>query len=82
MSDTRFEDIMPAWKVLLICALACVCLALAMATVAVPIAQDGRQRWAWLGGLLAATLCAGALLALFLRSASASLDLKPRGARP
>ena len=43
---------MPAWKVLLICALACVCLALAMATVAVPIAQDGGQRWAWLGGLL------------------------------
>jgi len=68
---------MPAWKVLLICALACVCLALAMATVAVPIAQDGGQRWAWLGGLLAATLFAGTLLALFMRHAGGSLDAIP-----
>jgi hypothetical protein len=72
---------MPAWKVLLICALACVCLALAMATVAVPLAHDGGQKWAWLGGLLTATLCVGTLLALFMRSASGSLDSKTRGSR-
>jgi hypothetical protein len=69
---------MPVWKVLLICALACVCLALTIATVAIPLAQDGGQRWVWLGGLLAATLSAGTLLALFMRHASASLDTKPR----
>ena len=72
---------MPAWKVLLICLLACVCLALAMATVAVPIAQDGGQRWVWLGGLLAATVVAGGLLTLFMRYASGSLDAKPSGVR-
>ena len=70
---------MPAWKVLLICLLACVCLALAMATVAVPIAQEGQTRWMWFGGLIAATLFAGALLTLFMRSAGSSLDTKPRG---
>jgi hypothetical protein len=68
---------MPAWKVLLICMLACACLGLAMATVAIPIAQDGQQRWMWFGGLLGATLFAGALLTLFMRSAGGSLDAKP-----
>jgi hypothetical protein len=70
---------MPGWKVLLICLLACVCLALAMATVAVPLGHTGDQKWAWLGGLLAATLFAGGLLTLFMRSAGSSLDTKPRG---
>ena len=72
---------MAAWKVLLIGTLACMCFALAMATVAIPISQDGAQRWLWLGGLLVATLTVGALLALFLRHASEGLDAKPRGAR-
>ncbi len=72
---------MPAWKVLIICVLACASLAGAMATVAVPIAQDGGQRWAWLGGLLAATILVGGLLTLFMRHASGSLDAKPVGAR-
>ncbi len=72
---------MAAWKVLLIVALACVCLTLTMATVAIPIAHNGGERWAWLGGLLAATIFAGGLLALFMRYAGRSLDLKPRGAR-
>jgi hypothetical protein len=34
-----------------------------------------------LGGLLAATLCTGGLLVVFMRYAGGSLDLKPRGAR-
>ena len=72
---------MPVWKVLVIGALTCVCLALAMATVAVPIAQDGGQRWVWLGGLLSATLFTGVLLTLFMRHASGSLDAV-RGLRP
>lgn len=70
---------MPVWKVLFIGLFACVCLALAMATFVVPFAYDGGQRWLWLGGLLAATLCAGGLFALFLRYAGGSLDAKPRG---
>ena len=70
---------MPGWKVLLICLLGCVCLALAMATVAVPLGHTGGLKWAWLGGLLAATLFAGGLLTLFMRSAGSSLDTKPRG---
>jgi hypothetical protein len=70
---------MPAWKVLMICLLACACLALAMATVAVPLGHTGGQQWAWFGGLLAATLFAGTLLTLFMRSAGGSLDTKPRG---
>ena len=68
---------MAGWKVLLICLLACACLALAMATVAVPLGHTGDQKWAWLGGLLGATLLAGALLTLFMRSAGHSLDGKP-----
>lgn len=72
---------MPGWKVLLICALACVCLALAMATIAIPIAQNGTEKWIWLGGLLLATLIAGGLLTLFLRHAGGSLDVSPRGGR-
>jgi hypothetical protein len=70
---------MAVWKVLLICALACVCLALAILTVAVPLGHAGGQRWMWLGGLLAATLFAGTALALFMRHAGGSLDTKPRG---
>ena len=63
---------MPAWKVLLIILLACVCLALTIATIAIPIAQDGAQKWMWLGGLLTATLASGTLLTLFLRARRAA----------
>jgi len=72
---------MPVWKVLFICVFACVCLALAIATVAIPVAQEGSQKWIWLGGLLTATLFTGALFTLFLRSAGGDLDARPRGAR-
>jgi hypothetical protein len=72
---------MSAWKVLLIVALGCLCLALVMATIAIPIAQDGGARWAWFGGLLTATVCAGSLLAMFLRYAGHSLDLSPHKSR-
>ena len=68
---------MPVWKVLIIGALACICMGLGMATVVVGVDREGSQRWLWLGGLLAATLCAGALLALFLRYAGRSLDTNP-----
>ncbi len=72
---------MAGWKVALIVALAGVCLVLAVATVVIPIAQEGGAMWAWLGGLLAATAGAGALLVLFMKHAGRSLDQKPRGAR-
>jgi hypothetical protein len=72
---------MPAWKVLLIGLLGCICLALAMATIAIPIAQDGAQKWIWLGSLLTATIFTGGLLTLFLRHAGSSLDVSPRGNR-
>jgi hypothetical protein len=72
---------MPAWKVLLIIASACACLALAMATILASLTPGGSRSWAWVGGLLAGTLAAGGLFALFLRHAGGSLDLKPRGAR-
>ena len=72
---------MPAWKVLFIGAFACVCLGLALTTVLVPMSHEGGQRWLWLGGLLAVTLCAATLFAFFLRHASGSLDAKPRGSR-
>jgi hypothetical protein len=70
---------MPAWKVLFIGLCACVCLALATATFVVPFTYGGNQRWLWMGGLLAATLFAGVLFALFLRHASNALDANPRG---
>jgi hypothetical protein len=70
---------MPVWKVLIICMLACVCFVLAMATIAIPIAQDGAQKWVWLGSLLTATAGAGVVFAFFLRYAGGSLDTKPRG---
>lgn len=69
---------MAVWKILLIGLLACACLALTFATVAIPIAQEGGQRWLWLGGLVAATGVTGGLLALFLRYAGGSMDVKPR----
>ena len=72
---------MPVWKVLLIGALACACLGLASATFVVPFAQDGSQRWVWMGGLLLATLAAGGLLTLFLRHAGRSLGMSFRAAR-
>jgi hypothetical protein len=72
---------MAAWKVLLIGMFATVCLALGLATIIVPLDMAGGQRWLWLGGLLAATLCAGGLFTLFLRHASGSLDRNARSTR-
>ena len=72
---------MAPWKVLLIGLLALSSLALAMATIAVPLAQEGARRWAWLAGLLLSTIVMGTLLSLFLRHAGAALTLKPRGGR-
>ena len=62
---------MPAWKVLLIAVLALACLGLAFATLIVPMTMTtGGDRWAWLAGLLAATVVVGTLFTLFLRRAS------------
>jgi hypothetical protein len=72
---------MAGWKVLFICVFACVCLALALSTILVPMAHQDGQWWLWLGGLLTATLCVGALFTLFLRHAGRSLDSKPRAGR-
>jgi hypothetical protein len=72
---------MADWKVLVIGALASVCMGLGMATVVIGFDQEGGRRWLWLGGLVAATLCAGALLALFMRYAGRSLDVSPRHSR-
>ena len=63
---------MPAWKGLFIALLASIFLGLAFATLIVPMTMTtGGDRWAWLGGLLAATAVTGTLLILFLRRASA-----------
>jgi uncharacterized membrane protein YbhN (UPF0104 family) len=72
---------MPTWKVLAIGVLTCICIALGTATIAIPISQDGNDRWAWLGGLVLATACAGTALAFFMRYASKSLDQRPRTGR-
>jgi hypothetical protein len=72
---------MPAWKVLLIGLLASVCFALGLSTLLAPMVHDGSQRWAWMGGSLAATVCATWVFALFLRSATRSLDAKPSRGR-
>jgi hypothetical protein len=72
---------MAVWKVLVIGALGFACMGLGMATVVIGFGQEGARRWLWLGGLAAATLFAGALLALFLRYAGRSLDLSTRGSR-
>jgi hypothetical protein len=72
---------MPGWKVFLIGVCACVCFGLAGATALAPMTHEGGERWAWMGGLLVATLIAGALFTLFLRHASGSLDTKTRGSR-
>jgi predicted lipid-binding transport protein (Tim44 family) len=64
---------MPVWKVLFIGLFACVCLGLALATVVIPMTKTGGEWWAWMGGLLAATACAGTLFALFLRHAGAGI---------
>jgi hypothetical protein len=62
---------MPAWKVLFIMVFACACLGLALATLVVPMTLTvGGDRWLWLAGLLAATVCMSTLLILFLRRSS------------
>jgi hypothetical protein len=72
---------MPAWKVLLIGAFACLCMGLATATFVIPFTEEGNQRWLWMGGLFVATLAAGGLFTLFLRKASGSLGARPGGYR-
>lgn len=69
---------MSTWKVLVLGLLSVVCLVLAMATVIITLAKQGGERWAWLGGLLAATLFVAGLLVLFLRYADRSFDDKPQ----
>jgi hypothetical protein len=67
---------MSNWKVLFILVFALVCLALAGATIVVPLTQGAADnKWQWLGGLLAATVVMGALLALFLRRADRAFKL-------
>lgn len=70
---------MAVWKILIIGILSFICLGLMMATIAIPVSQDGAQRWIWLACLLAATFLTGSLLAFFLRYAGTSLDVSPRG---
>jgi hypothetical protein len=63
---------MPVWKVLFIGLLFCACLGLAFATIIVPMTMTtGGERWAWLAGLLVATVFMAALFTMFLRRASA-----------
>jgi hypothetical protein len=70
---------MPAWKTFLICISACACMSLALSTVLVPLSHEGGDRWLWLGGLLTATACAAAVFTVFLRHASAAMNVKTRG---
>ena len=69
---------MAIWKVLFIAVLACACLASATAVFVVPFEFEGTARWTWMGGLVAATVAAGGLFALFLRYAGHELLPKPR----
>lgn len=69
---------MAAWKVLAVMGFGGTCLALALSAIVVPLAlEDTGQRWAWCGGLLAATAVMGTLFTLFLRHE----DARPRGLR-
>ena len=62
---------MTPWKVLFIGLLAIACFGLAFATLIVPLTMTtGGDRWAWLAGLLAATVILSMLFGLFLRRAS------------
>ena len=70
---------MATWKVLLIGLMAAASMALATASVLVPMSASGSDRWAWLGGLVPATLVVGGLLVLFLRYASRGMDEKVGG---
>jgi hypothetical protein len=72
---------MPTWKVLLIALMSCVVLGLGTAAFVVPVTLVGGERWMWLGILVAATIASGGLLALFLRHAGRSLDVRIRVAR-
>jgi hypothetical protein len=72
---------MPVWKVLLIGLFGCACLSLATATFVVPFSHTGGERWAWMGGLVAATAATGGLFVLFLRHASGGMLLKPKSSR-
>src|SRR4051812_33464847 len=68
------ESQMAAWKVLLIAVLGLSCLGLALATLIVPMTLTaGSERWMWLGGLFAGTVCLTALFVLFLRKASVAM---------
>lgn len=71
---------MSTWKVLFIGVLACACLALMTATFVVPLSYEGSERWVWMAGMVAATLAACGLFALFLRYAGGELLPKPRHA--
>ena len=70
---------MPAWKVFFIALLALVCLGLAFATLIVPMTLTaGAERWAWLAGLICATIVMGSLLTLFMRRASVLMAVPRR----
>ena len=64
---------MPAWKVLLIGFFGVACMGLAVAIFVVPLAYEGGERWAWLGGLVAGAIITGTLFVMFLKSASRAL---------
>lgn len=68
---------MPAWKVLLIGALAVVCFATTVSTLLAPMIHTGNDRWVWMGGSLAATLFAVWVFSIVLRHASNALNVKP-----
>lgn len=73
-SSVSREVRMSAWKVLFIVAFGCVCLAFALATIIVPMTVvESGYRWAWLAGLVFATVCMGTLFAIFLHKADRAL---------
>jgi hypothetical protein len=69
---------MSVWKVLTIGVLACACIALATSTIYVPFTYTGGERWAWMGGLVGATLAAAGVFALFLKYAGRQLMARNR----
>ena len=69
---------MAPWKVVATGILACLSFCLVTATLLTPMVVAGGDRWAWTGGLFVGSAAAVALLVVFLRYASASLDVKLR----
>jgi len=70
---------MPAWKTLLIVVFGLACLTTGVATIIVPLSMVvDNTRWAWLAGLLAASVVMCWLFRAFLNRADRALATSKR----